>query len=340
MSTSNIKKSVMLLGAAGQIANAFVHYVLSLEKTRTISLVARTRESLDITNISKLKEQIEQYKPEVIVNCAEFSALSGAELSQFKCWHTNVYAVAALAKLCSQKAIPLIHISSAHVFGLDAVYRKRAADNDLANWTGVGLDHKKLCYREEDAPSPAGVYASSKVAAEMAILQEAAENPLFEYWILRPGFVFERHNRPTKNILSSWASRALSQPTAMQLPSDSYFSLCCAEDVAWLLYWMIENCTAWYKGSGPVFPKGIYHVANTGVTTWFEVMRYVNSFIGREDLINPAKSVAFFEQEGFRNPVTFYQGLCTDKLTALAAPKMLSWQSAISNWVAAYLGTT
>lgn len=99
--------------------------------------------SADLTRLETLPDLIEKFKPEVILHAAALANLDVCEQQPDLAWRLNTEVPAELARLCAQKGIRLVHIST------DAVF-----DGQRGNYT------------EEDPPNPLSTYARSKLAAE------------------------------------------------------------------------------------------------------------------------------------------------------------------------------
>lgn len=104
--------------------------------------------SADLTRPEALERLIEETKPEVVLHTAALANLDVCEQHPELAWRLNAEVPAELARVCAQKGIRLVHIST------DAVF-----DGQRGNYT------------EEDVPNPLSTYARSKLAAEQYVLQ-------------------------------------------------------------------------------------------------------------------------------------------------------------------------
>jgi dTDP-4-dehydrorhamnose reductase len=90
---------------------------------------------------------IESSRPDVLVNCAADNEVDVAEDNAEHAYAVNTHAVGAMARMCREKGIFLVHFSSDYVFD--------GEKGDL--------------YVEEDPTGPLSVYGRSKEASEVEV---------------------------------------------------------------------------------------------------------------------------------------------------------------------------
>ena len=158
---------ILLTGSEGQVGSSVVE--------RMPTIIACNRKMLDITDISSVKNAVEKYSPNIIINCAAYTAVDKAETEQEKAYAVNAKGPENLAKVCAENNILLIHLSTDYVFD----------------------GEKNSSYVETDMPNPQSIYGKSKWEGEKAI-QQYCKN----YMILRVSWVFgEYGNNFIKTIL-------------------------------------------------------------------------------------------------------------------------------------------
>ncbi len=120
-------------------------------------------------------------------------------------------------------------------------------------------------YVEEDETNPANVYGASKRAGEMYCSPEDT--------IVRTSWVTGVQG---KNVLHVMAERAMAGET-VRFVIDQMGTPTMASDLARALVTMVR-----------VRPGGVWHVANTGATTWFAIAQFVGQTLGRsEEFVSP-----------------------------------------------------
>lgn len=140
-----------------------------------------------------------------------------------------------------------------------------AAHESEAHLIAVSTDYvfdgtKGAAYVEDDPTNPLSVYGASKRAGELALAPDDT--------IVRTSWVMGVRGR---NVLHVIADRARSGAT-VRFVSDQRGTVTVASDLARALVTFVRER-----------PGGIWHVANTGDTTWFEIARFAGTVLGRGD---------------------------------------------------------
>jgi dTDP-4-dehydrorhamnose reductase len=148
---------VVVTGAAGQLGTAIVR-----DFATRAEVVALARADVDLTDAAALDRRVRQERPDVVINCAAFNDVDGAEDRAADALATNAAAVLALARACRETGALFVH------YGTDFVFDGRA----------------DRPYREEDEPAPQSVYGCSKLLGDWF----AAEAP--RHYVLRVESLF------------------------------------------------------------------------------------------------------------------------------------------------------
>ena len=119
---------------------------------------------------------------------------------------------------------------------------------------------KGASYIEGDHTNPLNVYGSSKRAGEL--LCRAEDTIVRSSWVM---------GVRGKNVLHVIAERALSGAT-VRFVEDQVGTVTLASDMARALATMVRER-----------PGGLWHVANSGTTSWFDVAQYAGTLLGRGD---------------------------------------------------------
>lgn len=163
---------VLVCGSGGQVGNCIVNQAASFG----LEAIGLSRQALDITSATQIREAIELYKPALIINAAAYTNLDHAEAEVAQAEAVNRDGAANLAIAARQFGIPLFHLSSEYVFSGDST----------------------APYRETDQPMPNSVYGTTRLAGEQAISQT-----LDRYLILRTSWIYgERGNNFVKTMLN------------------------------------------------------------------------------------------------------------------------------------------
>jgi len=146
---------------------------------RQINWVAPDSAAMLAKDPLSVAKVITQAAPDQVINLAAFAAGSQhavveAESHKDQCELINVKQAELVAQVCDHLHIPMIHLSTAHVFGGD----------------------KKLAYNEQDLPKPLGTYGQTALAAEQAIA-----STIKQHIIVRAGWLFGRNQ---DEVLRHW----------------------------------------------------------------------------------------------------------------------------------------
>jgi dTDP-4-dehydrorhamnose reductase len=181
-----MKQLVMVTGAGGQLGEAMV---AQLEPRHEI--VGFGRAELDVTDVNAVMSAVASVCPDVIVNCAAYTNVDGAEKDPSTALEANAWAVRALARAAAEIDAVLVHFSTDFVFD--------------------GTTDRP--YTETDAPNPRGAYAVTKLLGEWF----AADVPV--HYVLRVESLFggpqarSSVDKILQNILAGREVRAFADRT-------------------------------------------------------------------------------------------------------------------------------
>src|SRR6266536_1745532 len=106
------------------------------------------RGSLDVTDAAAVTDAITRHRPDVVVNCAAWTAVDDAESAEEQALAVNAGGAANLAAACAGLGTRLIQVSTDYVFAGNAARP----------------------YAEGDIPAPRTAYGRTKLAGEQAVL--------------------------------------------------------------------------------------------------------------------------------------------------------------------------
>ncbi len=109
-----------------------------------VSGLART--DLDVTNAEAVAARIERDRPDVVVNCAAWTDVDGAESSEERAMAVNGSGAGNVAAAAAQVGAKVLYVSTDYVFD----------------------GHKDSPYVEVDEPGPRSAYGRTKLAGEEA----------------------------------------------------------------------------------------------------------------------------------------------------------------------------
>src|SRR5262249_33951060 len=130
---------VLVTGAAGQLGAT-----IAARMADRWSMVALGRRELDLTDARAIQETVARVKPDIVVNCAAYTDVDGAESAAWLAFAVNGLAAGRLARAARDVGAIFVHYSTDFVFD------------------GV----TDAPYREVDPPQPKSIYAQSKLVGE------------------------------------------------------------------------------------------------------------------------------------------------------------------------------
>lgn len=243
-------KVILLTGKTGQVGWELYQSLMPLGK-----LIIPDRHEFDLSNPDSLREKIRQWKPDIIVNPAAYTAVDQAEDDHELAFLINSEAPKIMAEEAEKLNIPLVHYSTDYVFD----------------------GTKKRPYKENDAPNPLNVYGESKLKGELAI-QDTTEQHL----ILRTGWVYShRGNNFMKTML-----RLFREHSEIKVVNDQFGAPTSARLIAEVTGILLRDVLR-----GDHVTKGLYHLTAGGSTSWYGFAKEIlASYEGSKPDIIPISS--------------------------------------------------
>lgn len=241
----------LITGAGGMLGRDLVT-LLTRHDERVIGC---TRADLDITDPAAVQAAMDWHRPQIVVNCAAWTAVDDAEAHEDSALAVNGHAVGRLAAACASNDATLIQISTDYVFDGEAV---------------------KPYPEDHPAAAPRSAYGRTKLAGEQAAL---AALPAAVF-IVRTAWLYGAHGR---NFVATMLGRARAG-----LPSsvvdDQRGQPTWTADVAGQVHALIASDA----------PPGTYHATSSGETTWYGLAREIYVRAGADTaLVTPTTTAAF-----------------------------------------------
>jgi dTDP-4-dehydrorhamnose reductase len=155
---------VLVTGAAGMLGRELCEHA----EARGHEVTGLGRAELDVTDAAAVAAAVRAAAPDVVVNCAAWTDVDGAEADEAAATAVNGDGAGHVAVAARNAGALLVHVSTDYVF----------------DGTAPGG------YGEDDAPGPIGAYGRSKLAGERAVRDAGGEA-----LIVRSSWLFGRHGR-------------------------------------------------------------------------------------------------------------------------------------------------
>lgn len=223
---------VAVIGKKGQLAKALQ------DEVQTAHYHFVGSEELDLTNVEAVKSFFNTNDFDIIINCAAYTDVDGAEDDKLAAKALNHTAVTHLVEQCKMHQIRLIHISTDYVFDGKAT----------------------TPYQEEFPCNPLSIYGKTKRAGELEIIQSD-----IDALIIRTTWLYSCYG---KNFVKTMLSLAKTN-AQLKVVNDQIGRPTFANDLAEFLIELSSRTNKWPKGTS------IYHFSNSGQCSWADFAREI-----------------------------------------------------------------
>lgn len=215
-----------ITGGSGQLAKSLVN----LLNQREIPHIAWSRADLDISDLTAI-DKIKESKVSVLINCAAWTDVDGAEDETKKALLVNKVGAENVALAARELEIPLIHISTDYVF----------SGNGQRPW------------KVNDDTVPTTQYGMTKLMGEEAIRDIWPDKGI----ILRTAWLYGPYG---KNFAKTILRKILGTIDPIRVVNDQLGQPTSTVDLAKQILRCIDlKC-----------PPGTYHATNSGEASWWE----------------------------------------------------------------------
>ena len=207
---------------------------------------------LDITDKEAVRGMVDG--ADVIVNCAAYTDVNGAEGNEAFAMKVNAEAAGILAEAAREAGALLMHVSTDYVFD------------------GKG----NVPYDEDAQPSPVNAYGRTKLEGEKAIAASGCR-----YMIFRTSWLYSDVG---KNFYLTM-NRLTAEKPELKVVMDQAGTPTNAYDLAFLICHIIET--------DMLDKTGVYNYSNDGVCSWYDFAREINNMLGHTCRVEPCRTDEF-----------------------------------------------
>lgn len=243
---------VLVTGAGGQVGAEVVR-----ELQGRAQVHARERALLDVADPASIREGVRAARPDVIVNCAAYTAVDRAETDREAAHAANVVGPGVLGEEAKRCGALLLHFSTDYVYD----------------------GSKPAPYVEEDPVNPLSVYGATKLEGEQAVAASGAA-----HLVLRTSWVYGPRGR---NFLFTMLRLARERPE-LRIVDDQKGAPTSSRALARLVREILDRGGDIEAISRDEIERvssasGIYHATAAGATTWFGFARAIFDEMARQD---------------------------------------------------------
>jgi len=229
----------LITGGSGQLGIAVSQEL----GEKGLSFNAWNSKDLNITQGPIVRDFVSDLSPKVIINCAAWTDVDGAETNELEASRVNGDGAENLALAAKNCGAKLIHVSTDYVF------------------SGEG----KTPWQVNDSINPQSAYGRTKANGEERVLSAYLENSS----IVRTAWLYSPWG---KNFAKTMTRLAINGDGEVRVVNDQMGQPTSATDLAkQLVELSLSNS-----------PAGIYHGTNSGQGTWFEFAQEIFKLAGAD----------------------------------------------------------
>jgi dTDP-4-dehydrorhamnose reductase len=233
-----------ITGAAGMLGQDLV----AAGSAASHETVGFSRAEVDITDAESVTRALDAARPDVVVNCAAWTNVDGAEADEAGAAAVNGAGAGNVARAAAACGAWTIHVSSDYVF-------------DGA---------KRSPYLESDDVGPVSAYGRSKLSGERAVADEAPG----AHTIVRSSWLFGAGG----SCFPATILRLAGEREELNVVDDQVGSPTFTGHLARALLDI---------GTGEARPAGIVHVAGGGICSWYAFAREIVARAGLSCEVKP-----------------------------------------------------
>jgi dTDP-4-dehydrorhamnose reductase len=230
---------VLVTGANGQLGSELVALYAARSGDEVLGV---DLPDVDITSDASVTAVFAAFAPDVVINCAAWTAVDAAEENEAGALAVNGEGPRVLAKACSAAGAWLVQISTDYVFSGEA----------------------SSPYAEDAAPDPRSAYGRTKLVGEQAVVEELPD----AHYIVRTAWLYgHQGNNFVKTMLRLESERETIDVVDDQVGQPTY-----AADLAAQIVALLDARPA----------AGTFHGTNSGDVSWHGFTQEIFRLIGTD----------------------------------------------------------
>lgn len=235
---------ILITGANGMLGKEIVKKFFSHELIFGSSHIVPGCVKVDITDKEEIERVLDRWQPNMIINCAAYTAVDAAETDFENAYRVNALGPKYLAECAEKRKLRLVHFSTDYVFD--------------------GTKKYGQFYDENDFPNPLSVYGKTKREGEIYV-----ESICKKHYIFRTSWLFG----DGKNFVKTITNLVKAKPDrTLSIIADQWGSPTYTADLATIVYQAVID---------KKIPFGIYNATNMGIINWFQ---FASLFLNKQGL--------------------------------------------------------
>lgn len=214
---------IVLIGGDGQLA-------FELREQLGSKAIPLGRSALDITNENQLDRVLRQIQPTAVINCSAYNKVDLAQDEPRLAEEINAAGPGYTARWCAIREVPLVQVSTDHVFG----------QSGTRPW------------KETDEPLPQSVYGRTKREGELRVLAVCPSA-----LVVRTCGLYGKKPTAVKGNFVETMLRLAETREELMVVADQHCTPSHARDIATGILGLLE------RGQ-----RGLWHLTAHGETTW------------------------------------------------------------------------
>lgn len=273
---------ILITGAEGQLGKEWLNELSGKDKNVT----GFGSRDFDITVSAEVESKMERIRPDLVINCAAYTNVDGAEDHSEKAFQVNEAGVGNLAGWCASHGTKLVHYSTDYVFPGRLEDREKYPDG----------------YPEHAPFEPVNTYGASKLAGEEKLRDSGAS-----FLLIRTSWLCGRYG---DNFVSTML-RLGKERERLKVVNDQFGSPSFTKNIVFNTWNLIEK-----------EQTGVFHVTSGGLITWHRFAEAVFEISGLEVQVDSISTVEYPTKA--RRPA--FSKLSTEKLESVAGSRVIEWK--------------
>ncbi|MEU2618072.1 dTDP-4-dehydrorhamnose reductase [Streptomyces sp. NPDC007157] len=278
----------LVAGAGGMLGHDMVEELTR----RGAEVAALGHTDLDVTSADSVASALAGHRPDLVVNCAAYTAVDDAETDEERALLINGEGPRLLARAAARHGARLVQVSTDYVFDGDA---------------------RTTPYPEDHPTDPRTAYGRTKLAGERAVLEELPGASA----VVRTAWLYGTHGKNFVRTMIELESRR----DTLDVVDDQRGQPTWSADLA-----------ARIADLGPRLGRddrahGVFHGTSSGAATWYELAREVFRLLGADpERVRPTTSAAFVRPA----PRPAYSVLGHDRWAEVGLEPPRDWRQALA----------